>query len=151
MKEIRTIKFYRINEPYGEFSNFAPFPIELKGKVWPTTEHFFQAQKFTGTEREEKIRVTAAPMVAARMGRSRKHSLRSDWEKVKIEIMRTALRAKFEQHTALRELLLSTRDAVLIEHTSNDNYWGDGGDGKGQNMLGRLLMAIRGEFQSKTA
>ena len=85
---METIKFYRVNEQYGEFSNFAPFPIELKGKVWRTAEHFFQAQKFAGTNREEEIRVTASPMVAARMGRSRKHSLRNDWEKVKIEIMR---------------------------------------------------------------
>lgn len=30
-----------------------------------------------------------------------------------------------------------------MEHTANDSYWGDGGDGSGKNMLGRILMEIR--------
>jgi ribA/ribD-fused uncharacterized protein len=57
--------------------------------------------------------------------------------------MRTAIRAKFSQHGELRSLLLSTGSATLVEHTSNDSHWGDGGDGSGQNMLGRLLMEER--------
>jgi N-glycosidase YbiA len=40
------IHFYRVNDRYGEFSNFAPCPIELNGRHWPTSEHYFQAQKF---------------------------------------------------------------------------------------------------------
>ena len=60
--------------------------------------------------------------------------------------MLTALRAKFEQHAALRELLLGTGDAQLVEHTTNDHYWADGGDGSGRNMLGELLMRVRSEF-----
>jgi ribA/ribD-fused uncharacterized protein len=42
------INFYRVSEAYGEFSNFSPHPITLAGKRWPTTEHYFQAQKFEG-------------------------------------------------------------------------------------------------------
>ena len=88
------ILFYRVNEPYGEFSNFAPYPIELKGKVWPTSEHYFQAQKFAGTDYEEAIRLAETPMVAANMGRNRERMLRLGWEGVKDDIMREALRAK---------------------------------------------------------
>jgi ribA/ribD-fused uncharacterized protein len=88
-------------------------------------------------------------MVAARMGRSRKHPLRSDWETVKDDIMREALRAKFTQHQVLRSLLLETSDAELIEHTTNDSYWADGGDGTGKNRLGQLLMELREEFRVK--
>jgi len=51
--------------------------------------------------------------------------------------------AKFEQHAGLRELLLSTGEAKLVEHTERDDYWGDGGDGSGRNGLGRLLMEVR--------
>jgi ribA/ribD-fused uncharacterized protein len=47
------ILFYRVNEPYGFFSNFSKHPITLNGKEWPTTEHYFQAQKFVGTPYEE--------------------------------------------------------------------------------------------------
>ena len=141
------ILFYSVREPYGEFSNFAPYPIELKGKRWPTSEHYFQAQKFTGTQQENAIRLAKSPMVAARMGRSRKHPLRRDWEAVKDEIMREALRAKFTQHQELKSLLLGTGDAVIVEHTTNDNYWGDGGNGTGQNRLGLLLMELRANFR----
>lgn len=81
------IKFYSINAPYGEFSNFAPYPIRLKGKLWPTSEHYFQAQKFAGTPYESKIRKAVSPMKAAELGRSRKMKLRPDWEKVKDNIM----------------------------------------------------------------
>jgi hypothetical protein len=37
------ITFYSVRDEYGCFSNFAPFPIQLGGKTWPTSEHFFQA------------------------------------------------------------------------------------------------------------
>lgn len=61
--------------------------------------------------------------------------------------MRKAVRAKFTQHWVLLEQLLATGAAQLIEHTKNDSYWGDGGDGRGQNMLGRILMEIRSELK----
>lgn len=143
------ILFYRLNEPYGAFSNFSRHPFQLKGRLWPTTEHYFQAQKFPGTAHEEEIRLMASPMVAARAGRSRKRPLRADWENAKEDVMREALRAKFTQHAELRELLLSTGDARLVEHTTNDSYWGDGGDGSGRNRLGELLMELRAELVSR--
>ncbi len=137
------IRFYSVNAEYGEFSNFAPYPIALRGKRWPTTEHFFQAQKFDSKSDQEEIRAVSSPMIAARMGRDRKRKLRRDWERVKIGVMREAVEAKFRQHEELRALLLGTGDAKLIEHTENDDFWGDGGDGSGRNELGRVLMAVR--------
>lgn len=86
-------------------------------------------------------------MEAARMGRSRKKPLRKDWESVKDQIMRKAVLAKFTQHDDLQELLLSTGDAKLVEHTTNDSYWGDGSDGSGKNMLGRILMEVREQLR----
>lgn len=137
------IKFYRTRDPYGEFSNFARYPVNIDGKMWPTTEHYFQAQKFAGTPYEEKIRKAKTPADAARMGRDRSKPLREDWEQWKIFYMWTALLAKFTQHKELNELLLSTEGAELIEHTKNDSYWGDGGDGTGLNILGKMLMTVR--------
>lgn len=143
------IRFYSVREEYGCFSNFTPHPIQLNGKRWPTSEHYFQAQKFAGTEREEEIRQAKSPMIAARMGRSRKHKLRSDWEQVKDSIMREAVLAKFSQHEDLRKILLATGNATIIEHTERDSYWGDGGDGSGKNMLGKILMSVREELRKK--
>ncbi len=147
--DTNTIKFYSTADAYGEFSNFALYPIKLKGKIWATSEHYFQAQKFKGTPYEAQIQKAAKPMLAAQMGRSRKVKLRLDWEKVKDSVMLDAVRAKFSQHDKLKELLLSTGDAKIVEHTSNDSYWGDGGDDKGKNKLGQILTLVRKELQEK--
>jgi len=88
-------------------------------------------------------------MVAARLGRSRAQPIRPDWEQVKDELMKAALLAKFRQNKDIREILLSTGDAQLVEHTKNDRYWGDGGDGSGKNKLGLLLMEIREKLRQE--
>lgn len=142
------IQFYSTAGEYGAFSNFSRHPVFLKGKRWPTTEHYFQAQKFAGEPDEEEVRTAAKPMLAARMGRDRKRPLRRDWEAVKDGVMLDALRAKFAQHEGLRELILGTGDALLVEHTADDSYWGDGGDGSGRNRLGQLLMQVRDELRA---
>lgn len=85
------------------------------------------------------------------MGRNRSLPLREDWEEIKVDVMRRALWAKVMQHADVRETLLSTGDAVIIEHTKNDNIWADGGDGSGENLLGRLWMEIRTELIKKGA
>lgn len=146
----KPIRFYSVNAEYGELSNFAPYPITLKGKRWPTSEHFFQAQKFANASDREAIRGASSPMIAARMGRDRKRKLRRDWESVKIGVMREAVEAKFRQHDDLRSLLLATGEATLIEHTDNDDFWGDGGDGSGRNELGRVLMAVRDRLREES-
>lgn len=143
--EAVSIEFYSVTAEYGCFSNFAAYPINLEGRVWPTTEHYFQAQKFQGTDHEEAVRLCKTPGDAARMGRSRKLPLRSDWENVKDQVMLDALRAKFSQHEDLKATLLGTGNSRLIEHTEGDRYWGDGGDGSGRNMLGHLR--IRDELR----
>jgi len=137
------IKFYSVGDEYGEFSNFAPYSIKLGKKTWPTSEHYFQAMKFHDKAEREKIRKANSPMKAAVLGRDRKKKLRRDWESAKIGVMREAVMAKFSQHDELRELLINTGDAKIVEHTENDSYWGDGGNGKGRNMLGQILMEVR--------
>jgi ribA/ribD-fused uncharacterized protein len=142
------INFYSTTGEYGCFSNFSKHPVFLKGKRWPTSEHYFQAQKFAGTEHEEEVRKCETAREAANMGRSRKLPLRRDWERVKEQIMLEVVRAKFTQHDDLKQVLLVTGDATLVEHTANDSYWGDGGDGSGKNRLGRILMQVRDELRA---
>ena len=74
--------------------------------------------------------------------------MRPDWEEVKDEVMLQALRMKFSQNPEIAEELLATGDAILIEHTQNDAYWADGGDGSGKNKLGLLLMQVREELKN---
>ena len=75
--------------------------------------------------------------------------IRSDWEEVKLDVMKLALRAKFTQHERLHDMLLSTGSRPLVEHTSRDSFWGDGGDGSGCNHLGKLLEEVRADLKAK--
>lgn len=145
------VNFYSVSDEFGQFSNFAPFPIVVDGERWPTSEHYFQAQKFEDKAYRQKILKARTPMVAAQLGRDRKQKLRRDWESAKVSVMRAAVLAKFTQNEELRELLLSTGDARIVEHTENDDYWGDGGDGKGKNILGRILMEVREQLRTGPA
>ncbi|ONK01688.1 swarming motility protein YbiA [Pectobacterium actinidiae] len=137
------IFFYRVNEPYGVFSNFFKCNLIIDSITWPTVEHYFQSQKFQDEVLKEKIRNLLSPMDAAKLGRDRSLPLRKDWDDVKNNIMRFAVLEKFKQNTEAKEILLSTEDTLLVEHTHNDNYWADGGDGSGKNMLGIILMETR--------
>jgi ribA/ribD-fused uncharacterized protein len=142
------VYFYSAREePYGCFSNFSAHGFELDGAWWPTSEHYFQAQKFAGTPYVEQIRAARSPRVAADLGRSRKQPLRPDWESAKDDVMRRAVLHKFRAHRDIREVLLSTGDAPLVENAPGDYYWGCGADGSGRNMLGRILMEVREQLR----
>lgn len=147
-----TIHFYHSDQPWGELSNFSQHPVFLRGCIWPTVEHFYQAQKFAGTKHEEMIRRCPSPMCAKQhasaLGTA---SIREDWPMVKETIMLEGLRAKFEQHPDLRKLLLRTGDRLLVEHAHHDEYWGDAGNGSGKNRLGLLLMQVRTEIGKKSS
>jgi ribA/ribD-fused uncharacterized protein len=99
---------------------------------------------------QEEIRQIASPMDAALEGRNRQNPLRPDWEEIKDEVMLQVLRMKFSQNPEIAKELLATGDAILIEHTQNDAYWADGGDGSGKNKLGLLLMQVREELKNLT-
>jgi ribA/ribD-fused uncharacterized protein len=63
------INFYSTSGAYGCFSNFSKHPVFLKGRRWPTSEHYFQAQKFAGTEFEEAVGNCKTAREAANRGR----------------------------------------------------------------------------------
>lgn len=159
MKEIR---FYGRHYPqWREFSNFYLAPIELDGKRWETTEHYYQAMKSLDAVEQEEVR-TGIPIGHTRAGQLEKTEpnltpgfakkqgrlllCRTDWTEVKQDVMRKALRAKFAI-PALREKLLSTGEDKLIEASPSDYIWGEGADKSGQNLLGVLLMEVRKELQ----
>src|SRR5262249_55354018 len=145
------IRFYRANErPYGAFSNLLPRQIAFEGRMYPTAEHAYQAGKARREEVREWILNAPSPALAAMAA----HGLYTweivpSWSRIKFERMRRVLYAKFSQHEDLRLLLLSTGDARLVEAGRVDNEvnrtWGEF-NGKGRNMLGRLLMEVRDEM-----
>jgi ribA/ribD-fused uncharacterized protein len=145
------VLFYDSNKPYYEFTNFYPAAVNLDSKIWPTTEHYFQAQKFTDDNLQDKIR-NLPTKAAFDEGNKRSNPLRPDWEAEKVGIMEKAVRAKFNQRPDLKKLLISTGSKTIVENAgANDSLWGAGADGKGQNLLGRILMHIRDELTGKIA
>ena len=140
------LEFYSVKTAYGEFSNFALFPITIDGVVWPSNEHYYQAQKFLDQNLKDKVRNATTPYLAAQIGRDPSLPIRPDWDLVKDQVMLLVLKAKFNQYEILKELLLSTNTSHIFEHTSNDCYWADCGDHSGKNMLGVELMQIRSEL-----
>lgn len=137
---------------YRWLSNFWPCPVEFQGVMYPTVEHAYQAAKTLDPKQRLDIQRIPRPGDAKRHGRS--VTLREDWEQVKVGIMKYLLREKFNnpagRNSDMKALLISTGDAMLIE----GNHWGDifwgVCRGKGENVLGRLLMEIREEVTSET-
>lgn len=74
------IKFYDECKPYYEFTNFCDdAPINLDGKVWRTTEHYFQAQKFIGNPHlMEQIRGKHGACEAFQIAKQNQHQIRQD-------------------------------------------------------------------------
>lgn len=147
------VRFYRANEkPYGAFSNLYRRPIIFEGIEFPTAEHAYQAGKARKSAVREWILSAPSPSLVAMAA----HGLYTwdivpNWSKIKFDRMRSVLRAKYTQHVDLKELLLSTGDARLVESCRTDNSvnrtWGEV-NGKGKNMLGVILMEIRSELRA---
>ncbi len=144
----KIIDFYSRSQPYGEFSNFALFPIFVDGQWWPTSEHYYQAMKYEKKELIAWVQAAPDPMESANRGRDKSVPKRADWEQVKDAAMEKAVMDKFTRYPELKALLLSTGDARLYEHTEHDCYWGDCGNRKGLNKLGLLLEKIREGLRS---
>ena len=147
-----TIYFYKADQSYGCFSNFSLHPIQLEGTVWSTVEHYYQAQKFVGTENEGliiTIQNAETPMEAATIGRDRTLKLRCDWEQVKTQVMWQGVLTKFLTHTDIQKILLDTGDELIVEDSPIDYYWGCGREKTGQNHLGKILMKVRQEIRQQ--
>lgn len=122
-------------------SNFYYADVEYMGLVYPTNEHAFQAQKNIDPVYQNLVQQVKKPKLAKRCGRQVK--LREDWEEIKVAIMRNIVMHKFIQHPDLKKKLLDTGDIPLIEGNNwGDDYWGTV-NGRGENMLGIILMDTR--------
>jgi N-glycosidase YbiA len=125
----RILFFRRDRDAFGFLSHFHYATVHLDGQEWPTVEHYFQAQRSDNPAYRSVIR-GASPGIAKRLGappdaprRVSQQSWfcrngdrpRSDWEDIKVDVMRRADWAKFSQHPDLTQRLLATRPATIEE------------------------------------
>jgi ribA/ribD-fused uncharacterized protein len=153
------IKFWKTREAYGCLSNFSKHSIIVDGKMYSTTEHYYQSKKFEDPVYQEIIRTLKTPREAKDIASGDKPylvdgietpmpKLRSDWESVKYGIMKDALRHKVQQNPEVRKTLLETGSEEIAEDTPYDYIWGIGVDGSGKNLLGKAWMEIRDELRN---
>jgi ribA/ribD-fused uncharacterized protein len=125
---------------YDFLSNFYKSTVRFEGALYPTVEHAYQAAKSLDSSVRELIRKSPDPMWAKKLGQGVQK--RADWDDVKIDIMRTLVREKFE-NPFLRPLLLSTGEkSLVLGNKWNDTFWGIC-RGVGENWLGKILMDER--------
>lgn len=150
------IRFYRASEkPYGAFSNLYRREIEFEGERFVTSEHAYQAGKPRKPEVKAWLMAAPSPSLLAMAAHGLYYwDVSPGWSQKKFDRMRGVLHAKFTQHQDLRDLLLSTGTARLIETATVDNevnrLWGEV-NGQGRNMLGELLMELRAQLRSEGA
>mmetsp|Transcript_120504 Transcript_120504/g.239852 ORF Transcript_120504/g.239852 Transcript_120504/m.239852 type:complete len:202 (-) Transcript_120504:82-687(-) len=122
--------------------NFYEAPITMDNQTYPTCEHYYQAQKFPGTDEEsqglhERIRNEPNVGKVYGLGQGSVHLLRPDWEHVKAFVMYTAVRAKYEQHPEILQELLATRGKIVAAPSTSN--W--------QSLNGMILERVREEFR----
>lgn len=139
MKE--TIKFYRSNDPYGFLNNFKKAKMFIYNHWWNNVESAYQAMKCVKPEDFTAIWQAKTPREARDLGQT--VSLVPGWNELKYDVMYDCVLAKFTQNHDLLRQLLATDDAILVENSPTDYYWGCGADGSGSNNLGRILMDVR--------
>ncbi len=122
-------------------SNMYPCPVNYAGTLYPSSEHAYQASKSNNQEVRELISKLKDGWTAK--GRGKNIRVRDNWNEIRVEVMREILIAKFSQNEELKQMLIDTGKERLVEENDwNDTFWGVC-NGKGENILGRLLMSVR--------
>jgi putative DNA methylase len=153
-----SVVFRKTNERFGGLSNMASgFPLAVNGIRILTSEALYQACRFPHKPEVQRLVIQQpSPMTAKMKSKLHRKDTRSDWDKVRVSIMRWCLRVKLAQNwQKFSELLLATDDRPIVEESRKDDFWGAKAtaDEKlvGMNVLGRLQMELRGELQGPNA
>jgi|GEM_PF-317991 len=129
------------------FSNFSSFALDWKGKRYITSEHAYHSEKFKDEPLKEEIRQCRSAHDALKLAHTHKNKYRSDWDEVKLSVMKEILREKVKQHPYVKKKLLDSGERELIEDSWRDDFWGWGPKKNGRNQLGKLWMEVRKEFR----
>lgn len=139
------ITFYESR--YYMFSNFSSFQVVYQNKLWPTSEHAYQAMKFDDSDIQGQIWRCRSAHTAMKLARSLVDSYRYDWAHIKVDIMYDICKAKLQQHDYIRVKLLETGNVELIEASPIDAFWGCGPNKDGLNHLGVIWMQLRDQLR----
>lgn len=136
--------------------------FQVDGIQYHTTEQYMMASKarlFADEETLREIMDAKSPREYKSLGRKVKGFDASVWNEKKLDVVVEGNKAKFGQNPHLKEFLLATGDAILVEASPYDKIWGIGmdeatasaanvEDWKGENLLGCALMEVRDWFRN---
>jgi len=133
------------------FSNFSSFQVEWRGRLWPTSEHAYQAAHFfdTAPELAEQIFFCRSAHDAFKLAKANADKAPANWENIKVGIMEDICQHKLNQHPYIQKKLLQTLDLPLVEDSPYDACWGWGPNRDGRNELGKIWMKLREELPVK--
>ncbi len=133
------------------FSPYTAHAIEIDGAVYPTVEHAYQCLRYTDSAIIEEIKSARSPVKAWEASAKHKQFQKPDFKDRKLEVMKTLMRAKADQHEDVRKALIDSGDLQIVKHITTgppgDGFWDDGEDGLGLNHAGKLWMEIREELK----
>jgi len=142
--------FRRQTDPLAALSNMAEgMPLVVSGIAVGSSEALYQCMRFPHLpEVQRSILAAPTPATAKEACALWRARSRTDWDAVRVDVMRWCLSVKLEQHAArLGPLLQSTGELPIVEVSARDDFWGakPRGDGAyvGRNVLGRLLTELR--------
>lgn len=135
------VQFNSYTAGYEWLSNFFEATIDYAGRDWMTVEHAYRAMKTVDEGQRDAIMLAPTASKAKRIG---KHvDIRPDWLSIRVDVMRELTRCKYSQHNWLSDRLIATGDATLYHLAPWDRFWGVDDQLRGENQLGRILMAER--------
>jgi ribA/ribD-fused uncharacterized protein len=149
--------FFKTKEQWGGLSNMAGgYPLRVAGVRVPSSEALYQACRYPHMpDVQRKILAEASAMTAKMVGKPYRQNSRVDWDDVRVGIMKWCLKVKLQQHPGeFGRLLLATGERPIVEQSRRDSYWGAIPEPNapdtlvGQNVLGRLLMALRETYRA---
>ncbi len=129
------------------FSNFSSFQVKWRGRLWPTSEHAYQAAHFfkTAPKLVEKIFKAKSAHEAFKIAKANADKAPKDWEETKVAIMEDICRHKLKQNPYIMHKLKQTGKRLLVEDSPKDDCWGWGINRDGRNELGKIWMKLRME------
>jgi ribA/ribD-fused uncharacterized protein len=142
------------------FSQWYPCRFVVDGNTFTCAEQFMMHGKavlFRDAESAAKILAADHPRTHKAIGRKVKGFDDATWKREREAIVMAGSRAKFTQNGDLRDKLLATRGTTLVEASPYDRIWGiglaatdpralDANQWRGQNLLGKILTALREEL-----
>ena len=151
------VYFHDVDKEHGFLSNWYPSAFEVDGMEFSCMEQYLMFRKclFSGDViTAEDILATDDPAEQKKLGRGAEDYNDTVWSGIRQSVAMRGLLAKFSQNKTLKQQLLDTEEAVLVECAAGDMVWACGiamdsadktdiSKWKGSSILGFALMEVR--------